>query len=502
MSGKVLMIQGTASSVGKSIMVTALCRILRQEGHKVAPFKSQNMSLNSFVTGEGGEIGRAQAVQAEAAGIEPSVQMNPVLLKPEADAACQVIVLGKVDRRITAVQYYEYTPYLLDVIHSSLESLRAKYDIIVIEGAGSPAEINLHDREIVNMRIARMARAPVLLVGDIDRGGVFASLVGTLELLNGEERGLVRGLVINKFRGDVSLLEPGLAMLEQRTGKPVLGVIPYLKDLRIAREDSVYFDERKPGPDSGDLDIAVIHLPHISNFDDFDPLSESGCRLRYVTSLWELGTPDLIILPGTKSTINDLNLLRQKGLDRAVIAGNRNGIPVIGICGGYQMLGKMIYDPDGVESTVSTVPGLSLLNVSTTFQGIKTTSQVKGRLVAKVGMFEDMSGAAITGYEIHMGHTGTDGCQPVFQITRTPGDGTVHFDGAIDASGLVFGTYLHGLFHNREFTNRLLDFLRKRRHILEITAPILPQIDPYDELADAVRDHLDMNKIYRILAES
>ena len=271
MGCKTIMVQGTASSVGKSVLVTALCRILRQDGYKIAPFKSQNMSLNSFVTGEGGEIGRAQAAQAEAAGIEPSVYMNPILLKPETDSACQVIVLGKVDRRISASDYYKYTPFLLEKVQYGLDVLKSQYDVIVIEGAGSPAEINLNSREIANMKIAKMADAPVLLVGDIDRGGVFASLYGTLELLDNEERGLIKGLIINKFRGDISLLKSGLEMLEQKTGKPFLGVIPYLRNIRIAREDSVYPLKTIEENNSEGLDIAVIYLPHISNFDDFDP---------------------------------------------------------------------------------------------------------------------------------------------------------------------------------------------------------------------------------------
>jgi adenosylcobyric acid synthase len=287
---KLLMVQGTASSVGKSVIVAALCRIFRQDGRRVAPFKAQNMALNSFITAAGGEIGRAQAVQAEAAGVAPTVDMNPVLLKPTSDSGCQVIVMGKVARNISARDYYRYTPSLLETVTAALGRLRSEYDIVVIEGAGSPAEINLKDREIVNMRLAKASGAPVLLVGDIDRGGVFASLVGTLELLDEEERRYIKGFIINKFRGDVSLLQPALDFLEQKTGKPVLGVIPYFRDIRIAQEDSVYLDERPPVA-VGELEIAVIRLPHISNYDDFDPFEEEGIAVNYVNQRFELGQP-------------------------------------------------------------------------------------------------------------------------------------------------------------------------------------------------------------------
>ena len=340
MTAKTLMIQGTASSAGKSILVTALCRILRQDGFRVAPFKSQNMALNSFVTSGGGEIGRAQAVQAEAAGIAPSVYMNPVLLKPEANSRCQMIVMGKVMQILRSDLYYDYTPYLLRVIEDSLARLRAENDVIVIEGAGSPAEINLKEREIVNMRIARMAAAPVLLVGDIDRGGVFASLVGTLELLDPDEREFVKGFIINKFRGDIRSLKPGLDMLESRTRKPVFGVIPYFRDINIAQEDSVYLDERINQPAGQGLNVAVVRLPHISNYDDFDPLEESGCTVRYITACSEIEKAELIIIPGTKSTISDLLYLKERGLAEVILRQAPAGDPALGICRGHPMLGE------------------------------------------------------------------------------------------------------------------------------------------------------------------
>ncbi len=493
------MIQGTASSVGKSVIATALCRIFHQDGFKVAPFKAQNMALNSFVTREGGEIGRAQAVQAEAAGIEPSIYMNPVLLKPEADSRSQVIVLGKVAKNLKAGEYYEYTPYLLRVIANSLQRLRSTCDIVVIEGAGSPAEINLKEREIANMRVARMVRAPVLLVGDIDRGGVFASIVGTLELLTEEERELVRGLVINKFRGDLTLLKPGLDFLKKKTGKPVLGVIPYFRGIQIAQEDSVYLEERRVSLVSKGLDIAVIHLPHISNYDDFDPLERLDGTVRYVKGLPELGSPDLIILPGTKSTITDLFYLREQGLDQAIIRHAGSGTPVIGICGGYQILGKRINDPEKIESQESNVAGLGLLDIETTFGQVKTTTQVKARVVVNKGLFEGLKGMEVTGYEIHMGQTRIQHNPAVFQVTETPEGKTRYLDGAASEDGLILGTYLHGLFHNINLTRALFNQLRKLRGLTAAEIPSLDKDDQYNALARLVRQNLNLGEVYKIV---
>jgi adenosylcobyric acid synthase len=498
MPAKTLMIQGTASSVGKSIIVAGLCRIFHQDGFKVAPFKAQNMALNSFVTKEGGEIGRAQAVQAEAAGIEPSVYMNPVLLKPEAEASSQVIVLGKVAKSLKASQYYKHTLNLLKVIEGSLNRLRSTYDIVVIEGAGSPAEINLKKREIVNMRVAKMADAPVLLVGDIDRGGVFASLIGTLELLTKQERDLIKGVIINKFRGDLKLLKPGLDLLEKRTGKPVLGIIPYFRDIAIAQEDSVYLDERQTSSVNGTVDVAVIRLPHISNYDDFDPLEEQGCTVRYVIRASELGNPDLLILPGTKSTIADLIYLQQQELAQAIIHRARSGIPVIGICGGYQILGKNIHDPDKVESKHASVAGLGLLNSTTIFNHAKTTTQVKARVIADEGLLKGLKGIKVTGYEIHMGQTSSQKCQPAFQILETPQGEADYFDGAVNSDGLIFGTYIHGLFHNASFTYHLLNRLRQLRGLPIISTPSTNKQEIYDKLASIIRQNLDMPQVYKI----
>ncbi len=499
MPAKTVMIQGTASSVGKSIIVTALCRIFRQDGFKVAPFKAQNMALNSFVTREGGEIGRAQAVQAEAAGIEPSIHMNPVLLKPEANAKSQVIVLGKVARRLEASQYYQYTEYLSGIIEDSLNRLRTSYDVVVIEGAGSPAEINLKEREIVNMRIARMAGAPVFLVGDIDRGGVFASVVGTLELLTQEERDLIRGIIINKFRGDLGLLKPGLDFLEKRSGKPVLGVIPYFRGISIAQEDSVYLEERRTGSCNGNINIAVIYLPHISNYDDFDPLEEQDCTVRYITEPSELDTSDLIILPGTKSTIADLIYVQQHGLAQAIIQRAKSGIPVIGICGGYQMLGKRINDPDHVESNEDSIAGLGLLDNETFFNKDKTTTQIKARVTADNGLLQGSKGIEITGYEIHMGQTESQNYIPVFNVLETPEGRTDYFEGAVDSSGWTFGTYIHGLFHNTDFTQALLNSLRQNRGLPSAITVSTTRQEHYNKLADIIRQNLDMSRVKNIV---
>jgi adenosylcobyric acid synthase len=494
------MIQGTASSVGKSIMVTALCRIFKQDGYKVAPFKAQNMALNSFVTAGGGEIGRAQVVQAEAAGIAPTVDMNPVLLKPTTDTGCQVIVLGKVARTISARDYYKYTPALLETVTAALGRLRSEYDIVVIEGAGSPAEINLKDQEIVNMRIARTANSPVLLVGDIDRGGVFASLVGTLELLEKEERDLVKGFIINKFRGDISLLRSAIEFLEERTGKPMLGVVPYFRDIRIAQEDSVYLDERQTDANPGGLEIAVIRLPHISNYDDFDPLEEAGYTVTYVRQRFELGNPHLIILPGTKSTVADLNYLRHSGLAASILTRAKAGTPVVGICGGYQMLGQKILDPLKVESDKTEVEGLGLLDVVTEFAAEKSTRQVRACVTTNAGLLAGTAGEEISGYEIHMGQTRSDEKSGVLRITETPQGLTDYNDGAMNARGTVIGTYLHGLFHNDEFRQAFLQNLRRYWGLPDGTGNAKnKKEEPYNKLAELVRGSLKIPEIYRIM---
>jgi adenosylcobyric acid synthase len=499
-NAKTIMIQGTASSVGKSIIVAALCRIFKQDGHKLAPFKAQNRALNSFVTTGGGEIGRAQVVQAEAAGIAPTVDMNPVLLKPTADTGCQVIIMGKVARNISARDYYQYTPGLLETVKAALGRLRSEYEIVVIEGAGSPAEINLREQEIVNMRIAKLSKSPVLLVGDIDRGGVYASLIGTLELLEQDERDLVKGFIINKFRGDVTLLKSANDSLEKRSGKPLLGVVPYFRDIRIAQEDSVYLDERKASHNTEGLEIALIRLPHISNYDDFDPLEEEGCRVNYVNQTFKFGDPHLIIIPGTKSTISDLEYLKYSGLGDMIIDHAKKGTPVLGICGGYQMLGRKILDPYQVESKEKKTDGLGLLNVVTEFVPEKSTRQVKAKVIADVGLLSGTTGLEINGYEIHMGQTSGGDKAPAFRVIQTPQGEVDYTDGALNAEGMILGTYLHALFPNDEFRRIFLINLRRYHHLMEHTGGAnISREREYDKLAKLVRENIKIPDVYRIM---
>jgi len=497
---KVIMVQGTSSNVGKSVLVAALCRIFKQDGYRVAPFKAQNMALNAFVTPEGGEIGRAQAMQAEASGIAPSIHMNPVLLKPEANSRAQIIVQGRVFDTSSAKDYYNYTMSLVDKVKESLGFLRSQYDIVVIEGAGSPAEINLKAREIANMRIAKLAKAPVLLVGDIDRGGVYAFLVGTLELLDEEERKLVKGFIINKFRGDISLIKDANDFLEERTKLPILGVVPYFRDILLAQEDSVYLDERRNAASTADLDIAIIRSPRISNYDDFDPLEEDGANLRYVCRPEELGNPDLIIIPGSKTTVPDLLAIRASGVADAIMRKAKSGTPVFGACGGYQMLGKLIHDPDHVESNEDTVAGLGLIDAETTFAREKATTQVKGIVTDDRGLLEGLKGESLTGYEIHMGRT--ESRNHPFQITETQDGPAFYVDGSINETGTVIGSYVHGIFQSHGFRRGLLNNLRRRKGLPEriYDAP-LDKEKHYDALADLVRNSLDMKAIYRILNE-
>src|SRR5512135_132077 len=501
---KTLMVQGTGSSVGKSMLVTALCRIFKLEGFKVAPFKAQNMSLNSYVTADGGEIGRAQAVQAEAAGIPPTVEMNPVLLKPESDNRSQVIIRGKVASTIAAADFLRLRADLWNAITDSLNRLQKEFELIVIEGAGSPAEINLKDRDLVNMKVALHCNAPVLLAADIDRGGIFASLVGTMALLEPAERDRVKAYVVNKFRGDVSLLTPGLQWLEQRTGVPVAGVIPYFHDIHIAEEDSVTLEKRRAlkRRTDFDLDIAVIALPHIANFDDFDPLErEPGVRLRYIETVDDLGEPDLIILPGTKSTVADLAYLRAAARDREIIRQAARGTPVIGICGGYQMLGSTIHDPDGIESAAPITAGLSLLPVTCRFLPMKSTHQIRARVARNRGILARAEGAQIRGYEIHMGQTmGDANIDHPFELIERSSQLCAAFDGSLSADGNVMGTYFHGLFHNDELRRAILSELaaRKGRAFSPLAADYSPD-EQYDRLAAHVRNSLNMDLIRKLI---
>lgn len=488
---KSIMIQGTMSNAGKSLFAAALCRIFRQDGYSCAPFKSQNMALNSFVTREGLEMGRAQVMQAEAAGAEPSVLMNPILLKPTTDSGSQVIVNGKPRGNMRAVDYFKYKKSLIPDIMAAYDGLSREYDIIVIEGAGSPVELNLKSDDIVNMGLAKLTRSPVLLVGDIDRGGVFAQLLGTLSLLEKDEHDLVKGLVVNKFRGDRRLFDDGVKILEERGGKPVVGVVPYIH-CDIDDEDSL--SEKLSQSSVGAVDIAVIRLPRISNFTDFDVFAQyEGVSVRYVTKPEQLGRPDMVILPGTKSTISDMKWLRDSGIDKLIKTLSAEGTPVFGICGGYQLLGKKITDPLGVEG-IGEVDGLGLLDSETVFSGEKTRTRVSGRIAAVGGIFAPLSGAGLEGYEIHMGETSAR----EKRLTLLEGKA----DGAWKDN--VYGTYVHGIFDSAEVSGGIVKILMEKKGIQytgTATGRKAYKETQYDLLAAAVRENVDMEMIYKILEE-
>jgi adenosylcobyric acid synthase len=500
------MVQGTASGVGKSLLTAALCRLFARAGYRVAPFKSQNMSLNAAVTVDGGEIGRAQAVQAEAAGIEATVDMNPILLKPEADDRSQVVVRGGAIGSMTFHEYRAMAPGLLQIARDSLERLRGETDLVVIEGAGSPAEINLATDEIVNMRIARLAEAPVLLVGDIDRGGVFAALVGTLALLADEDRARVRGLIINKLRGDRSLLAPGLDELTARTGLPVLGVVPYLRDVALPAEDSLDLETRRPEPGRDALTIAVVRLPRMANFDDVEPFErEPGVCVRFVATPGELTGADCIVIPGSKGTVADLAWLRARDLDSAIVAAMQEGRPLLGLCGGFQMLGARIEDPDHMESSSGAADGLGLLPVTTTFGRGKVTVRVRARVVAPTGPLAAAAGAEFDGYEIHAGRTHPMRAVPhVFDIVRRGGRATEGRDGVLGHGGTVLGTYLHGLFASGAVRRALLTYLARRagRAVDPRWGVADTGASTYDRLADAVGEALDLKRIAELVGLS
>lgn len=479
---KSLMVVGTGSHVGKSILVTALCRILSKR-YSVAPFKAQNMSLNSWVTRDGNEIGIAQAIQAKAAGIEPTADMNPVLLKPKGDHRSQVIILGKPVADKEAGEYYDSIDDVFATVSGAFYRLCDLHDLIIIEGAGGAAEINLYHRDIVNTGMARLAKPPIILVGDIERGGVFASIYGTLQLLPHDIRPLVSGLIINKFRGDMKLLEPGIKQLEEITGLPVLGVIPYT-NMRIPSEDSVSIKDKIPN--GKPIKISVIRLPHISNFTDLEPL-EHCADIEYVEPDDELFEPDAIILPGTKNTIDDMKVIVSSGMSQKIIMKAKSGIPVIGICGGYQMLGSEIID-SGIEGTggACSIKGLGLLNVSTRFGKYeKQTCQVKKPVTGDGRILGPIKGQYITGYEIHMGET--EGVAHAF------GD-----DGSVSDNGMVIGTYLHGLFENNNLRNSFLGYLYDQKGL---TYENNIQSDGIDELARFIGSHINMDSIYRMLEE-
>jgi adenosylcobyric acid synthase len=493
------MIQGTSSHAGKSTLVAALCRIFARAGYRVAPFKAQNMSNNAAVTHDGGEVGRAQAMQAAAAGVDVTVDMNPILLKPQSDRTSQVVVLGRAHARHDARAYYDRTAELWPVVTGALDRLRADYDIVVIEGAGSPAEINLERYDLVNMRVARHASAPVLLVGDIERGGVFASLYGTVALLPEGDRALIRGFIINKFRGDPSLLDPGFDTLLEKTGIPTLGVLPYLDLSRLPAEDAVDWDRGALKSNEETLiDVAIMRLPRIANLDEFQPLAaEPGVRVRWIAAAEALGNPDLIIVPGTKSTMDDLAWLRDRGLDTAIRERRAAGTPVLGICGGFQMLGRRLIDDAGVEHAGS-VGGLELLPVTTHFEADKVTRRVQARLSTAVELWSAPAvDAPLDAYEIHMGRTTLDDSDETTPRPFIVGAGDdLHADGCASADGLVAGTYLHGLFENAAFRRAALAGLARRKSIdLPTTAPLRSIDDEFDALADVVARELDLDAV-------
>ena len=502
-----LMIQGTASSVGKSILVTALCRILKQDGYKVAPYKSQNMSLNSYITLDGKEMGRAQVLQAYACGLEPEAYMNPILLKPTSDKKCQIILNGKVYGNATAMEYHNMKLQFRDLLKSQFEELEEQFDIIVMEGAGSPAEINLRDRDIVNMGMAELVDAPVLLVGDIDKGGVFASLAGTMLLLNEEEKNRVKGTIINKFRGDVEILKPGLDMLEDIIHIPCMGVVPYFK-LALEDEDgAVEFNNKAT---TGRIDVAVIKLPRISNFTDLDALKiEEDVSVRFITKPEEFGNPDLLIIPGSKNTINDLQVLKESGLVDKIKAYEENG-NIIGICGGYQMLGKTIKDPDEVETDLKEIEGIGLLDIHTVFEQEKVTTRVKAEIhserVKEISqqyvLNQPKNCGQVYGYEIHMGitHYG-ENAAPLFSIIHKNGEKVSYHDGSINQQGNIMGTYIHGIFDSTYFREFILNTLREKKNLAFKKSTSYENLreKELDRLADIVRKAIDMESIYKIM---
>ncbi len=516
---KNLMIQGTMSNAGKSIVTAGILRVLKQDGYRVAPFKSQNMALNSYITKDGFEMGRAQVMQAEAAGTEPAVSMNPILLKPTSDVGSQVIVNGIPLKNMPASEYFKYKTRLIPDIMNAYEKLDKAYDVVVIEGAGSPAEINLKKNDIVNMGMAKLVDAPVLLVGDIDRGGVFAQLVGTIMLLEEEEKRRIKGLVINKFRGDKKILEPGLVQLTDICRIPVAGVIPYMY-LDIDDEDSL--SERLDNGESYDsteevlVDIAVIKLPHISNFTDFNALeSSNGVHVRYVNDVSRFGNPDFVIIPGTKNTIGDMKWLRQSGLENCILKAASTDIPVMGVCGGFQMLGMYISDEDGTEAG-GNIRGIGLLPVVTEFSSKKHQTRTQAVICASehgmmwdaAGIWENLNGIKVSGYEIHMGEsTILDSSEDdgFYGIVSTGRPFSVLSDGKEDGcvNGNVCGTYIHGIFDNEEFLLKLLKSICERKGITYEADNVISvkkrKEKEYDKLADMIRTNMDIEMVYKII---
>lgn len=498
-----LFIGGTGSDVGKSVIAAGICRTLQRRGISVAPFKAQNMALNSAVTPEGGEIGRAQALQAAACGIPAHTDMNPVLLKPNSDIGSQVIIQGRPVGNMTVREYHSFKVEAFAKVEESYARLAARHQVVIMEGAGSIAEVNLKQHDITNLKAAAMADAPVLLVADIDRGGVFAALVGTLELLDSTERARVAGVIINRFRGDASLLRPGIELIEDRTGVPVLGVVPWI-DLKLPEEDSVALGRKRRRPKGQGLRIGVVRLPRISNYSDFDPLErEPDIDLMYIDEPSQLSGLDLLILPGTKSTLPDLQFLRESGLFQAILNFYRDGGRVIGICGGYQMLGRQLRDPDGIESGLTTAEGLGLLDVETELQLSKQTHQVEGVTLGAATEFGLRVGMPVSGYEIHQGETRCgSAARPILRLTRRSGAVADLDDGAVSADGRVWGTYLHGLFDDDDLRRSLLAPLRNDAGMAE-AHPVVDSLNiELDRLADHLQTHLDMTSIFGLLGLS
>lgn len=491
MKHKNIMVLGTASNVGKSVITAGLCRVFKQDGYKVCPFKSQNMALNSYITKDGKEMGRAQVVQAEACGIEPEAYMNPILLKPSSDKKSQVIVNGKVLKNMDAINYFKFKHELKGDIMKAYNLIKDNYEVSVLEGAGSPAEINLKSDDIVNTGMAEMADAPIILVGDIDRGGVFASVYGTVMLLTEEERERVKGVVINKFRGDVKILEPGLKMIEELINKPILGVVPQA-ELGIEEEDSLGRKQFNQKTDSK-INISVIQLKHMSNFTDLDVLHKySDVNVRYIKGVEELGNEDMIVIPGSKNTIDDLKDLSDRGISEGIIRAAKRGTIIFGICGGYQMLGQKVMDPYAVESGIAEIPALGLLELETVMEKEKTTIQYKGKLSNTSGILKEMNDLEVLGYEIHQGIT--KGKETAILGDSNCIKGTV--------KGNIAGTYIHGIFDNSEFTNILINNLREIKGIDKSSEMFdfkKYKEQEYDKLADLLRNSLDIDKIYKIM---
>lgn len=503
--GKKIMLQGTASNVGKSILVAGLCRVFKQDGYNVAPFKSQNMALNSFITKEGLEMGRAQVFQAEACGIEPSANMNPILLKPSGNHRCQVIVNGKLREDMASSDYHKYKPQLAKELKGIFKELSDNHDIVVMEGAGSSAEINLREHDIANMGMAEIADAPVIIVGDIDRGGVFASIAGTMLLLSEEERKRVKGVIINKFRGKKELFIDGVKMLEDIIDVPVLGVVPY-SDIKIEDEDSVTTRFKKQ-MNKNDIHIEIIRTPHMSNFTDFNIFeTQEDVSIRYVDYGEALGNPDIVIIPGSKSTIDDLKYIRENGLEGQIKELHKKGKLIFGICGGYQMLGKKLKDPYHVEGEVEEFDGIGLLDTETIFEMEKTTTQVEATICDNLGGYmKNLGSKKVKGYEIHMGITSiSKNIKNLNNINKKLDEVVDYLEGSVNKEGNVVGTYLHGIFDEIDFTRTLLNNIREIKGLEKINSNVTSfdefKQNEYNKLADLLREHLDIDKIYEIMS--